>query len=452
MFLFMYSLLTFLVLIFEMIRKKDLFIDFLTLFNVFFVFHYCLPAIIFNIEPSMYSEFRFLAIVPFAAQSWMVFYYILLAYIFVFAGFYFAQRFSQNRVIVFKYGLKSQIILFSFVSSISVIGFLMYATAQGGLVNMILFAKDIRAGRLDAGAGQYLTYLADGLNFAMIIFYSMMKYSQDMKIRKICKYLFYFLFILALAYALSTGGRGNIGTVFLLILFVSLNAQKVKIDVKKLLIFIFFIFFIFFLVKYGKSIIWSLPSLQDGIFSYILAVEQHYKWYANSGGDGIYESLVGFASNIDHPIASLGVAIFYPEVYQIPRLGFDWIRAFIDLLPGVSQPDIFINSTPSGLGRDYFQKDGYVPPNWIAMKVINGGFVWLILGSFFAGYIGGWIHKLLINSWNSSLSIPGLYIMLAFFWKDGIVGADPFMVLLPNIMFFIFITTYLFIIKIRKIR
>lgn len=249
MFLFVYSLLTFLVLIFEMIRKKDLFIDFLTLFNVFFLFHYCLPAIIFNIEPSMYAEFRFLAVIPLAAQSWIVFYYILLAYIFVSAGFYFAQKFSQNRVIVFTYEIKSQVILFSFVASMCVIGFLMYSTAQGGLVNMILFAKDIRAGRLDAGAGQYLTYLVDGLNFAMIIFYSMMKYSQDIKIRKTCKYLFYFLFILALAYALSTGGRGNIGTVFLLILFVYLNAQKVKIDVKKLLIFIFFIFFIFFTAK-----------------------------------------------------------------------------------------------------------------------------------------------------------------------------------------------------------
>ena len=40
---------------------------------------------------------------------------------------------------------------------------------------MILFAKDIRAGRLDAGVGQYLVYLADGLNFVMIIFYSMPK-------------------------------------------------------------------------------------------------------------------------------------------------------------------------------------------------------------------------------------------------------------------------------------
>ena len=85
------------------------------------------------------------------------------------------------------------------------------------------------------------------------------------------------------------------------------------------------------------------------------------------------------------------------ETYQVPRLFFDWIRTFIDVLPGVRQPDFFVSNTPSGINRDFLGKDGYVPPNIIAMKLMNGGVLWLALGSFLSGMVGGWMNKIFIE-------------------------------------------------------
>jgi uncharacterized membrane protein YeaQ/YmgE (transglycosylase-associated protein family) len=118
-------------------------------------------------------------------------------------------------------------------------------------------------------------------------------------------------------------------------------------------------------------------------------------------------------------------------------LFFDWPRALIEIIPGISQPEFVVSHTPSGLNREFFSAEGYVPPGWIAMKLINGGIPWLVFGTFIAGAIGGYLNRVIWAAWDTSPMVPGLFTFLAFFWKDYIVGPDPFMVVMSNLPFLV---------------
>jgi len=210
--------------------------------------------------------------------------------------------------------------------------------------------------------------------------------------------------------------------------------------------------FIFFLVIYGKSVIWSLWALDNGLPAFYEAFVEHQEWYVKSSSSGIIFSIIAFLRNMDHGLVTVYLSLTNPDIYESPRLFFDWPRAFLELIPGISQPEFIVSNTPSGLNRDFFNNDGYIPPGWVAMKIINGGILWLFLGSLFAGFIGGYLNKLLYLNWNSSPIIPGLFIYFAFFWKDYIVGTDPFMFVLPNIVTFLilFLLSFIIIFKNRK--
>jgi hypothetical protein len=435
---------------YELFRNKKSFIDFMTIFNMFFIFDYLIPVLIFNYDITMYHEWRFLEILPEAGSSFLVMLMIVLSYISLIVGYTYSMYNNKYQYeMSFKYGEKSQFYIMVAFFLIFMISFLMYSQAQGGIAYMIMHAKDIRAGRLSAGGVQYLVYLADMLVISMIIFLSFWKLGIKPRIRKVSKYLFFISFIFSLLYALSTGGRANIGMVFLLILFFMLNIYSQKINLKKLFIFGAFGIFIFILVKYGKSVIWSLPALEGGVLAFLSAVENHYAWYVAESSN-ILESSIGFARNKDHAIASIYAILQNNELYEVPRLFFDWIRGVIDILPGVGWVDLYVSDTPSAINRDFFGKDGYVPPGFVAMKLMNGGVLWLVVGSFIAGIVGAFLSKAIYRSWNNSPLFPAYFILIAFFWKDNIVGPDPFMVFLPNIVFIVVAILYLSIVIFKK--
>ena len=454
MILYAYILLLLFVVLVEIKRRKVVFVDFMTLFNLFFVFSYLTPAIVFLLNPLYFHKWRFLAVVPETMESFSVLLAITVGYVSIVVG-YLAGSKQQVRAypqIVFKYGEKTQFILIVFFFAVSSAAFMVYVYGYGGVVELLLSGKHIRAGRKDAGVYQYFGYLASGLPLSMLLFYSFEKYSSKVFYSKISKYIFFFLaFLLSLIYAVGTAGRGKIGMVFLVLLFFWLNYDRPKFSAKKIVILLFFSVSVFCLVKYGKQAIWSLEALRDGPSAYISAFEiRSEKTIPESGT--LDESLIGFARNIDHGISSVYLSLFQPEIYQSPRLFFDWIRAFLDALPGVYQPEFIISGTPSSLNRDYFKIGGYVPPGWVAMKIINGGIIWLWAGSLIAGFIGGYLNKLLLLNWNSSPIMPALFIHMALFWKDNILGPDPFMVVLKSLatFFLFFLLAGILIIKTRR--
>ena len=447
-----YILLLAFVFFFEMLRKKYVFVDFILLFNVYFVFSYLIPAIAFLSASEQFSEWRFLAIVPQSMDSFLVFFAVLIGYLAIIVGYQIGVKQNANVYpnIGFKYGEKTQLALVMVFFLIISFAFFAYAYGHGGIIELILSGKDIRAGRQSAGVYQYAEYFSQGLPLSMLLFYSFKKYARKQSIRSFTSCFFLLSFPLSLINAVGTAGRGKIGFVFLLFLFFWWNFDGPKISKKKIFTMLFFLLFVFFLVTFGKSAIWTLHALSDGPIAYLEAFQRHRELHVETGGIGFSGYLTAFARNVDHGLVSVYLALHNPEIYQTPRLFFDWPRAFIDIVPGISQPEFIVSSTPSGLNRDFLGVEGHVPPGWVAMKIINGGVFWLLAGSLIAGFIGGYLNRVLYQSWHSSPIMPALFIYIAFFWKDYIVGTDPFMFVLPNLSTFLILALLVWMFVIRK--
>lgn len=450
--LFLYIVFLLFVIGYDIIRKKNVFIDFLRIFNLFFVFTYLLPPILFLSDPTQYGNWRFLSVVPQAAGSVFVFLVIAIGYLSIITGFHAGQMLPNKQTVRLEFTLSEKwqfrIVFIYFL--FSMLCFFLYAYGHGGLIELILSGKDIRGNRADAELMQYFGVVARGLNSSMLFFFSFSLLSQYRGLRSISKKMFILSFFLALINAIGTAGRGNIGMVFIYLLFLWFNVKRPKLSKSNFMLITIFVLFIFFLVTYGKSAIWSLTYLNDGPATYINAVIDHKDRYVSLGGDDAYDYLIGFARNMDHPVVSAYTSLNKPEVYQSYRLFFDWIRAILDILPGVQTPELFVSSTPSALNREFLGVEGYVPPGWIAMKIINGGVLWLFFGSVLAGIIGGYINRFLILNFRASPLVPATFLIMGFFWKDNIVSPDPFMVFLPNLSVLMMFFLISLVFKIKK--
>lgn len=427
------------IVLYELARPKLVLVDFLSLFHVFFVFTYLAPLIAFLANPTLTGDWRFLALVPEAASSGLVLAAIVIGYLSLIVGFHIGmrQRAEAYPEFGFRYGTRTQFVCLLAFLIVGLVAFLAYAFGHGGILELVLKGKDIRTQRQHAGVMQYFGYFAAGLPIAAMLFFSFWRCSHRV-MRRWAWIAFGVSFLTSLAYALGTAGRGNIGFVVLAILITWLNMDRRGVTMKKSLVILLFAVFVFLLVTYGKSAIWTLGALADGLPAYLDALVSHRQWYATAAGSGgLGGTLVDFLRNIDHAVVSIFTSLHYPEAYQAPRLFFDWPRALVELAPGVSQPEFVVTDTPSGLNRAFFNADGYVPPGWVAMKLINGGVVWLALGTFIAGAIGGCMNRVIWTAWHASPMVPGLFTLIAFFWKDYIVGPDPFMVVMSNLPLFV---------------
>lgn len=430
----LYSFFFFLIIGFELSRKKRVLIDFLTLFNLFFVFRYIAPAVVFLWDKTQYQKWRFFSVVPEAPESVTVLAVILFAYMVLVFSFSLGRKapIAVRGEINAVYGEGTFLFLFLMYLVFCIVFFFLYTHGLGGTKTAILNAAEVRAGRLHGGIYQYSRYFMQSLPVLSVGFLSIYLQSDFRQIRQKAKWLFCVSFCFSLLYALSTGGRGNIGTVFLLPLILTLNNGR-GITFKKCVYGGFFVLFILLLVVYGKSVIWRLNYLAEGNFStFANEVILHAQRYSSSYG----ETATNFFRNVDHTLSSIYTTLADPEFFQIPRLFFDWPRAFFSLIPGVNQPEALLSSTPSGLMRDYFlhklPEIGYVPPGWIAMQLMNGGFFWLTLGTFLSGYIGGALDCLLARNLIKSPAISFFYIFFMLLWNNSI-APDPFMFFLPNI-------------------
>lgn len=427
------------IVLYELVRPKVVLVDFLSLFHAFFVFTYLAPPIVFIANPALAGEWRFLSLVPQAATSGLVLAAIVVGYLALNLGFHIGARQPAQSYpkITFRYGTRTQLVCLVVFMVVSLAAFLVYAFGHGGIIELVLTGKDVRTQRQHAGIMQYFGYFAAGLPVAAMLFFSFWRCGPR-NTRRWALVIFGLTLAAALAYALGTAGRGNIGFIFLGLLITWLNLDRRGITLKKSIVITLFAVFVFLLITYGKSAIWTLGALAGGIQAYFDAFLSHRAWYASAAGqEGLGITLVDFLRNIDHALVSVFTCLQHPEAYQAPRLFFDWPRALVEIVPGISQPEFVVSQTPSGLNRDFFGTQGYVPPGWIAMKLINGGFPWLVLGTFISGGIGGYLNRAIWAAWGTSPLVPGLFTFLAFFWKDYIVGPDPFMVVMSNLPFFV---------------
>ena len=452
----LYGLLLVWIVFFELFRKKEVFVDFLSIFHLFFLLSYVLVPFVYLLSPESHEFWKFLQAQNGAVKSWVVLLVVYLSYILIVSGFLVGQKLgiSYQIQIHTKYSLNSEFKMYVILSVILVFFVLLYSVGYGGIFNLISLGQEIRAGNISGGITDYFSYIAIGILILPIFLYSAYLYSIENRIKKRALVLFIISFVLATIYGVGTGGRGNTGLLIIYLFIVWLNYNGNKFKMKKIFFLSFLILFVVFMIVYGRTAIVAMSTFGTNE-SYIEAFIIHSQLYNRQNASESIESLILILKHFDHHFASLYPIIYNSEIYEFPRMFLDYPRAFLSLIPGIRLPEAFVSSMPAELNKIYFQplflsNLGYVPVGWIGLKIINGSFIWLMIGTFLAGLIGGILNRIFTRNFNVSIFMPAVYVYFMLYWNEYIIGTEGTEFVFGHLKQILFLLFFYLIYRISK--
>lgn len=426
----LYGLLLFWIVVFELFRKKEVFVDFLSVFHLFFLLSYVLVPFVYLLSPDSHDFWKFLKAQNGSVYSWLVVLVVYLSYIMIISGFFLGQKLKiSNKInIIQKYSPSSEFKLYIVLFCVLVFFMILYSLGYGGIFNLISLGQEIRAGNISGGITDYFSYVAIGILILPMFFYSAYLYSNEKRIKKKAFIFFIVTFILALIYGLGTGGRGNTGILVIYLFIIWQNYNGNRLTVKKIIFLSLLSLFIIFMISYGRTAIVAMSTFGTNE-SYIETFITHSQQYHRQNASNSMENLINILKHFDHPFASLYPIIYSSEIYEFPRLFLDYPRAVVSLYPGIRLPDIFVTSMPAELNNVYFNSldsriVGNNPVGWIGLKLLNGGFIWLVIGTFIAGIIGGILNRIILRNLHVSIFMPAIFIYMLLYWKKYILGTE----------------------------
>lgn len=425
--LYSYIFLLVLLILFEITRYRRYKIDFLTIFNIYFLLYYLLPPLVFILYP--HDSWKYLYKYPQSVDSLLLFIVVFLSFIIVNTVYIYFNRGNSIYRIVEKPNLK-KLLIYVFVISILIV--YIRAMSYGGIVNFMTLGHLIRMGEISGGIINYLILIQNLIAPVTIIYLSL--YLLNRKVKYLTIFIISFIFFLILS--LSTGGRSSLILSILPLLFVYLNSRKINLSF--ILIALSTIIIVFSIVIYGRSFMFALSMSNLNIDNFIETYLENQIKY-ESGVENIF---INILRQFDFVYVSTYYILENFDKYGGYRFFLDYPRIIIDILPGVSLSngdlDIFnIKTSPASINRDLIGfHEGYVPVGWIGLSLLNGGVFWLIIISFFGGYIGAKINNII---YFSNIEIKsGFYIFMAFLWLNVIFHSDPLDLLIPRFSDYIF--------------
>jgi oligosaccharide repeat unit polymerase len=453
----LYGLLLVWIIFFELFRRKKVFVDFLSIFHIFFLLSYVLVPFVYLLSPESHYFWKFLNAHNGAIKSSIVLLVIYLSYILIVSGFLLGQKLGiSNQIKIHtKYSLNSEFKMYVILLVILVFIVLLYSVGYGGIINLIRLGQEIREGNISGGITDYFSYVAIGILILPIFFYSAYLYSIENRIKKRALVLFIISFVLATIYGLGTGGRGNTGMLIIYLFIVWLNYNGNKFTTKKIFFLSFLILFVLFMIVYGRTAIVAMSTFGTDD-SYIEAFILHSQLSHRQNASDSMESLILILKHFDHHFASLYPIIYNSEIYEFPRLFLDYPRAYLSLIPGIRLPEVFVTSMPAELNNIYFNSldsriVGYNPVGWIGLKLINGGFIWLIIDTFIAGIIGGILNRIIILNLHVSIFMPAIFVFVLLYWKQYIIGTEGTEFVFGHLSDSVYLISFYILYKIFKV-
>lgn len=455
--IYLYSILFLWIILFEFLRKKKAFIDFLSVFHLFFLPSYVLAPLFFLSNPEKYFKWKFLSVEREAPNSWLIFLIILISYVLVVIGFITGNKLSILKRISIWSKFSEKINFNSFLLLLIVfIGLaFIYSLGFGGPMKLISSGQEIRSGSISGGIYGYFRYFSMGILLMPIFFFSAFLYSKNRVIRKKLFIVFVISFLLALIYGLGTGGRANTGMTVILVFLIWLNFDGTKFTFRKILYFASIFCFFIYLVVFGRSTIVALATIGTD-YSYFDVFIAHYNQYQKQSTETFIDKIIVVMKYFDHHIASLYPAIYKGEVFESPRLFLDYPRAVLSIVPGITRPDFIVSSMPAELNKLYYSYNmkniGYVPLGWIGLKIINGGVFWLALDAIIAGILAGILNSTILRNLSKSIFMPAIFIYAIFYWHEYILGTEGTEFVFGHFsdLFFLFILVTLFKVSVQK--
>lgn len=426
----------FFILLLEFTRKKLHKIDFLTLFNIFYILLYLMPMFMFasgivRPEANMrYIEYKYDTNFPILIA-------ILLTYLMVFFGFY-AKNATKiaNRIQLSHIGDKKILAIATFFLLVAVGSIYIFGSQFGGVHIALANANLIRNGAVEGGTLSF---------FKRFVYFSFAS-----------SYLFASYFFIKK----TNRGKIPVGLLLLISLFVSLIASLI-VAARSTMIASFSIFYLVYVVKtqkwhfkflvpmiistifvilYGKAFFFSLTGLPDGYHGVVNKFTETIR-VKESSNYSFYDLVNTFA----YPVQSLYAA--FNEHYEM-RLLNDWFYGILSFLPD-KLLDIEAQPTMSYFNTQYLVNTSKydIPTGHIAACIYSFSWPGLVIFSFAYGWIGRYLQTMMQSHLNDIYWMPFIYILTAKVWSDLLTYGDPQTFLQTDFCFLVVIGLLIFMSK-----
>jgi len=429
--LILYILLGIGIVIYQILRRKRMTLDFLTVFLFFFSLYYVLPGVVYN-WIHMYGGAAEYPYPTYNNPNLLTPIVIILFFISAMLGFNvnLHNRIRWAPVIV---GEKSFYLQYSFLFvcvCIAFLGLFLNAMGFGGFMAMIRGTWEFRHTTAeDAGmanmtqSGGFLIAIGRRLlpwiNIAGVVAFGYFLYSRSGSKKALLVLLLGFALFVYFINVLSILSRGLVLTTVFVFMIVYFNYIK-RLSIKWVTIFGGFgLWFLLF----GKIVFKSAASLEHGLGAFLDSLSTGL---ASLTFESQLEQFIQITANFSHRIASTQTAIvnvgsdlsairhfqdFYNTFYA-------WVAPFI----GRSQPLAITDiNTLYMVGSLYTQ----IPPGVVALSFYSLWWIGPIFYGFLYGYFANVTEEILLRNFYRHPWMPGLYAYFAMYFGFGMLGLEP---------------------------
>jgi hypothetical protein len=401
-----YLVLLFIIPLIEIFRRKENRIDFLTLFNIFFILWYVLPGFLIAFEPEKAITEVWLNIIGYTnkIQTALA---IFVGYFLVLIGFYSkSARKCGKRIIV---NARNNLIILGyaiFLLLFSAMSVYIYSSAFGGVVNAITQALVVRGRGVETGSLGFFVRFIAASSFSSYLLCAFV-FTKDIKKGKLLIIiLFVFSIVIAVVSFLVRAGRFDVLSYF--VGFYQIYILKTR-KIPWLFSVILVSWMVLFLF-YGKNIFASLAAIPDGIDAVVDKFNQSAE--GSTGGEGF--SFYKFMDNFFFTVFSLDTA--FGADYEI-RWFVDLIYGFLSLVPdrllGTESPETILayNTTYITGGFDYA-----IPTGFLAFGIYSLWWPGLIIVCLAYGWLGGYLQSVMEKHIEDVFWMPYFYTAVAQIW------------------------------------
>lgn len=415
------------ILLIETTRKKASKFDFLSLFNIFFLIWYPLPALILNMNQFNYS-LDVLALKfdnPHYLGNIKTAVAIFLGYFCVLFGFYSkSARYSAENVIIKFSSDKRNIACAVALSLFAFVSMYLYSSQQGGFSNALSQAMLFRVSaeyNLESGGNllffkllMFYSFLSSYLLFSFLLFKRDKKHNLLAR-STFLSIAFIFSTTISILAAMMAGGRQRLIN-YLLIFYLGYVLKTRKFHLP--LVIPLLIFSIIFIL-YGKAFFFSLTALPDGLNAVVDAFIVSIQTKSSDDEFNFYTFVAGFA----YPVHSLDAA--FDNQYDM-RLFIDLLLGFVDLIPkrlfGIESPKTVVDYNTYFITKT---NDYLIPPGFIAFAVYSMSWAGIIIFCLLFGWLGRYLQTVLERHLKATYWMPFFYALTARFWTDYCGSGDP---------------------------
>jgi MFS family permease len=405
----------------EFNRKKENKFDFLTLFHLFYLLWYPLPALVLDINQFNNSS-EVLALKydnRFYTSNIQTAVAIFLGYFCVIVGFYSnSAKQSAKNVIINKCSDKRVLFYSIILLLIASISMFVYSSGEGGLllaISKAMLARVSQEANLASGNKfLFLSILAQYSFYASYLSGSFIFFKQIQTHRWFVYTVFLFSVIISILAAILAGGRQRVIN-YVLIFYLGYVLRTKKLSLSLL---IPFLSFAIIFILYGKAFFFSLGALPDGFDAFVDAFVTSLQTKSSDNEFNFYSFITGFV----YPVHSLDAA--FNNEYDM-RLFIDFILGFVDLIPkqlfGIESPKTIVDY------NSYFiaNNETSIPPGFLAFAIYSMSWTGLITFCFAFGWLGRYLQTILTRYLDTICWVPLFYATTVIFWTSFCGSGDP---------------------------